>query len=90
MGEVPDWETRLSVKFAEYTCGGLPVIVGKFVGEAARLVRANDLKPSLILEGTIRQLPLRKATSDERDRIRSWATSYFSNRNIMRLISDDG
>ncbi|MFM7013195.1 MAG: glycosyltransferase [Betaproteobacteria bacterium] len=89
MGEVPDWETRLSVKFAEYTCGGLPVIVGKFVGEAARLVRANDLKPSLILEGTIRQLPLRKATSDERDRIRSWATSYFSNRNIMRLISDD-
>ncbi len=89
MGEVPDWETRLSVKFAEYTCGGLPVIVGKFVGEAARLVRANDLRPSLILDGTTQQLPLRKATSDERDRIRSWATSYFSNRNIMRLISDD-
>jgi hypothetical protein len=89
MGEVPDWETRLSVKFAEYTCGGLPVIVGKFVGEAARLVCANDLRPSLILDGTTRQLPLRKATSDERDRIRSWATSYFSNRNIMRLISDD-
>lgn len=89
MGEVPDWETRLSVKFAEYTCGGLPVIVGKFVGEAARLVRAIDLEPSFIVDGMTRQLPLRKATAVERERIRSWATDYFSHRNIMRLVSDD-
>jgi hypothetical protein len=89
MGEVPDWETRLSVKFAEYTCVGLPVIVGKFVGEAARLVCANDLTPSFIVDGTEQQLPLRKATAGERERIRSWASGYFSHRNITRLVSDD-
>lgn len=89
MGEVPDWETRLSVKFAEYTCVGLPVIVGKFVGEAARLVRDNDLEPSFVVDATVRQLPLRKATAGERERIRSWANGYFSHRNILRLISVD-
>lgn len=89
MDEVPDWETRLSVKFAEYVCSGLPVIVGKFVGEAARLVRENDLEPSLIVDGVTQQLLLRKATMVERQRIRSWAAVYFSPRNIMRLSSDD-
>lgn len=88
MGEVPDWETRLSVKFAEYTCSGLPVIVGKFVGEAARLVRTIDLEPSLIVDRRM-MLPLRKATASERERIRSWAIGYFSHRNIIKLISDD-
>ena len=89
MGKVPDWETRLSVKFAEYTCGGLPVIVGKFVGEAARLVRANDLEPSVIVDGMAQQLILRKATAGEREHIRSWASGYFSHQNIARLVSDD-
>lgn len=88
MGEVPDWETRLSVKFAEYTCGGLPVIVGKFVGEAARLVRANELGPSIVFDGTMEDLNLRKATADDRERIRSWATKYFSDHNITRLVDD--
>jgi hypothetical protein len=89
MGEVPDWETRLSVKFAEYVSSGLPVIVGKFVGEAARLVRANDLEPSLIIDDVTKQLLLRKATIVERQRIQSWATAYFSHRNIMKISSDD-
>lgn len=89
MGKVPDWETRLSVKFAEYTSCGLPVIVGKYVGEAARLVRANDLEPSLIIDDVTQQLLLRKATMLEKQHIRSWATVYFSHRNIMRLSSDD-
>jgi hypothetical protein len=89
MGKVPDWETRLSVKFAEYTCCGLPVIVGKYVGEAVRLVLANNLEPSLIIDSETPQLPLCKATTVERQRIRNWATDYFSYRNILKLIADD-
>ena len=89
MGKVPDWETRLSVKFAEYTCCGLPVIVGKYVGEAARLVLENNLEPSLIIDSETPHLPLCKATAVERQRIRNWANGYFSYRNILKLIVDD-
>tara|TARA_Y100000385_G_scaffold263326_1_gene295703 strand:- start:90 stop:1133 length:1044 start_codon:yes stop_codon:yes gene_type:complete len=36
-----DWKSRLSVKFVEYLNSGVKVIVGQFVGEAARL--SNEL-----------------------------------------------
>jgi hypothetical protein len=34
MMPLPDWESRLSVKFVEYLGAGLTVLVGKYVGEA--------------------------------------------------------
>lgn len=39
MKKAADWETRLSVKFVEYLNVGLQVIVGQYVGEAARYAR---------------------------------------------------
>jgi hypothetical protein len=39
MKKAADWETRLSVKFVEYLNVGLQVIVGEYVGEAARYSR---------------------------------------------------
>lgn len=39
MKKAADWETRLSVKFVEYLNVGLKVIVGEYVGEAARYAK---------------------------------------------------
>lgn len=35
--------TRLSVKFTEYLAAGLPVIVSRWAGAAAEIVRGHDL-----------------------------------------------
>lgn len=39
MKKAADWETRLSVKFVEYLNVGIQVIVGEYVGEAARYAK---------------------------------------------------
>lgn len=85
MNKAPDWKTRLSVKFAEYTAAGLPVIVGTYVGEAARLVRAFGLSPSLILDHDDPFPHLRRPLPAERQVIRVWAMQYFSPSNVLRM-----
>ena len=85
MNKAPDWKTRLSVKFAEYTSAGLPVIVGTYVGEAARLVRTFGLSPSLILGDDDPFPGLRRPLPEERRMIRVWAMQYFSPSNILRM-----
>jgi hypothetical protein len=86
MGEVPDWKTRLSVKFAEYTCAGLPVIVGQYVGEAVRLVQTFDLAPSFVTNGTAHSMQFKKASVDDKKRIQRWATEYFSQNNLRKIL----
>jgi hypothetical protein len=81
----PDWKTRLSVKFAEYTSRGLPVIIGEYVGEAVRLKNKHGLVPSTIIDKEFNVCDIRKSTSDERQKIKSWAKIYFNKKNILHI-----
>jgi hypothetical protein len=42
MERVPDWYSRLSVKFANYRCAGLPVLVSRYFGGAISLLKNSD------------------------------------------------
>ncbi|WP_257293941.1 glycosyltransferase [Endozoicomonas sp. YOMI1] len=81
-----DWYTRLSVKFAEYTCQGLPVISNNWVGEAAFLIRRHHLEPSVILrdQAVLPEL----ATDIQRQAIANWARKYFSPTHINRILGN--
>ena len=85
MNRSHDWFTRLSVKFAEYTYYGLPVITNKWVGEAVRLINENELSPSVDLSSD--NFELRHATNEEKIIISSWAEQYFSPNNINKYMS---
>ena len=85
MGRSHDWFTRLSVKFAEYTYHGLPVITNEWVGEAVRLINENELTPSVNLSSD--NFELRHATKEEKIKISSWAGQYFSPNNINNYMS---
>lgn len=83
MGPSNDWFTRLSVKFAEYTAHGLPVLVNQWVGEAAHLIRRHGLEPSRVLAADD-PLPS-PATPTQRAAIAAWAGLHFDQANINRI-----
>jgi len=85
MKNSPDWETRLSVKFTQYTSFGIPVIVNKYVGEASRLIKKYDLNPSLIIDKSDSDIKLYKAPIEQKKHIRLWAKEYFNQKNILKL-----
>jgi hypothetical protein len=87
MSEVPDWKTRLSVKFAEYTCHGIPVLVNRFVGEAARLVTEAPIAPSAVIDAAAPLPPLGRIDQAGRARIQHWAASYFAPANIRKALA---
>ena len=86
MKETLDWKTRLSVKFAEYTVHGLPVIVGEFVGEAARLVEKFNLSPSTVVCANVSKICLEPVTHEARMRIQIWAKEYFASHRILEYF----
>lgn len=50
MSKGADWESRLGVKFVEYLCAGLGVMVGRWVGAAAQIARTQFASTSHILD----------------------------------------
>jgi hypothetical protein len=86
MPKVSDWETRLSVKFAEYTNNGLGVLVGEYVGEAVRLSNQYFKDSNVVLSEPIGKLNLRKLSHAERSIIRSKADELFSLRNFKKML----
>ncbi|MUK38118.1 hypothetical protein GNP82_11200 [Aliivibrio fischeri] len=84
MAESHDWFTRLSVKFAEYTYFGLPVITNQWVGEAVRLINDNNLYPSKVVEDE--KIELEFPTLESRVEISQWADNYFSPDNINKYV----
>ncbi|WP_432453557.1 hypothetical protein ACRRS0_21465 [Agarivorans sp. QJM3NY_29] len=86
MDESHDWFTRLSVKFAEYTYFGLPVITNKWVGEAVRLINEYQLYPSKVIESN--KCILVVPTVENKSRISHWAFDYFSPININKYTGN--
>lgn len=86
MAESHDWFTRLSVKFAEYTYFGLPVITNQWVGEAVRLINDNNLYPSKVVGDE--KIELEFPTLENRIEISQWANNYFSPDNINKYVGE--
>ncbi|USD65110.1 hypothetical protein [Vibrio sp. SCSIO 43136] len=86
MAESHDWFTRLSVKFAEYTYFGLPVITNRWVGEASRLINDYGIFPSKVVE--TEEIELVAPTLEQRIKISNWASEYFSPNNINKYVSN--
>ncbi|UOE80891.1 hypothetical protein LTQ03_05765 [Vibrio splendidus] len=86
MSESYDWFTRLSVKFAEYTYFGLPVITNQWVGEAVRLIHDFEISPSKVIENE--KIELVSPTIDNKLKISHWGADYFSPSNINKYVSD--
>jgi len=76
-----DWYTRLSVKYAQYTSHGLPVITTKWAGEASRLNKNFFNRKDLIIN---RNIPsnLTKPTKKEKKDISNLALKYFDSNKI--------
>lgn len=86
MPQVSDWETRLSVKFAEYTSNGLGVLVGEYVGEAVRLSKQYFKNSNVVLREPIGIMNLKKFSEAERINIKSKADELFSLRNFKKML----
>ncbi|NIH03332.1 glycosyltransferase family 4 protein [Providencia rettgeri] len=84
MSESHDWFTRLSVKFAEYTYFGLPVITNQWVGEAVKLIEDYKIYPSRII--TEQKIELISPTQEDKNNICQWAREYFSPNNINKYV----
>jgi hypothetical protein len=86
MPRVSDWETRLSVKFAEYTSNGLGVLVGEYVGEAVRLSNQYFRNSNIVLREPVGVLNLRKFSDAEKSEIKGKAEELFSLRNFKKML----
>ena len=84
MNRYDDWYTRLSVKFANYSSYGLPVLTNEWVGEVSRLINKYNLVPSVIYHD--KYFEPNSPTKIQKERIRKWALNYFSGENINKFI----
>lgn len=87
MAKNPDWETRLGVKFADYTSLGLPVILSEFVGEAVYYLNKYGKNGSLIIKNSQRLAPLEKPSLTDRENLRVMAQKHFSYSNIIKILN---
>jgi hypothetical protein len=89
LNKSPDWESKLGVKFVEYLCCGLQVIVGEFVGEAARIATEHFPDYSIVIEGigdSFDNISLKKACVQTRLNIAKKAGELFGFQNIRKII----
>ena len=80
-----DWYTRLSVKFAEYTSHGLPVVTNRWVGEASSLIRRYNLACCRIIDFTKPFEVFVAPSHEQREDLKHWAQEYFSCKNINNI-----
>lgn len=87
MRKMSDWETRLSVKFVEYLNNGLQVIVGEYVGEAARYSQEYFADKTIIYNEQFDSISLKKkqeyVVDDQLD-------SFFGLNNFKKIVNFDG
>jgi hypothetical protein len=90
LNKLPDWESRLGVKFAEYLSCGLQVIVGQFVGEAARIATEHFPEYSHVIEGigdSFDMNYLKHLNVQSRLHIANKAREIFGFHNMNKIIS---
>lgn len=87
MPEVPDWETRLSVKFAEYTNCGLGVLVGEYVGEAVRISQGHFPAINIVIRGSKCPGGLRRLQVQQRKEIIDKAHELFGFSNFKKILN---
>jgi hypothetical protein len=90
MKRASDWESRLGVKFVEYLCAGLQVLVGRWVGAAAELARQSFPEHSHVLETEPPRPPqaMRRTGDSERQRIARRAETLFGHARMAELFQD--
>lgn len=89
MARSADWESRLGVKFVEYLCAGLQVLVGQWVGSAASVARQDFAATSYILDSDPPRLPdqLRQLDTAARIAVARRAEALFGY-DRMRVMFD--
>ncbi len=82
MNQTDDWESRLSVKFVEYLNSGIKVIVGQYVGEAARYCKTYFNEASIIYKNSsdIEALSKKKVTYE------GLIKELFGYKNLMKVF----
>ena len=84
-----DWKTRLSVKFAAYTCNGVPTILGQYVGEAVRISIKENIKNNLIVDYqniTRRINRLEKINANDKKKLLEIGNKYFKTEGINKYL----
>ncbi|GEM_PF-1080303 len=85
-----DWKTRLSVKFAAYMCNGIPVIVGRYVGEAVRLSKKYFHNINIVAanEKIVEKYNLEKNSSEINIQyLKSKGEDLFGHQNVREYLS---
>lgn len=85
-----DWKTRLGTKVVEYWSNGLPTIVNKYVGAAAKLTKDNDLGIVYDERAPITEFndQLEKLKTKRRCQQSDFAMKHFSSNLIAQKYSE--
>ena len=87
MGRVPDWYSRLSVKFAMYRCAGLRVIITKFFGGALSTLKKNKDESYIVLDRKYESLNFINITdSNTKEIIKDTSINTFNPANFFKAI----
>lgn len=86
--KVPDWETRLSVKFVEYLNNGLGVLVGEYVGEAVRLSKEYFQDFTSIVNDNQFHFCLKRLTLNDKNNLNMKAGKIFGMQNFNLLLNE--
>lgn len=85
MSKVPDWFSRIGVKFATYRSAGLPVLVSKNFGGAISILKKSNQK-SYVLAEDIKTLKADFLSESERAEIKDQSYQLFSVDNFFKVI----
>jgi hypothetical protein len=90
MARSADWESRLGVKFVEYLCAGLQVLVGQWVGTAARLATERFAATSHVLATDPPRLPaqLQRLDAAGRADVARRAEQIFGYQRMKQVFDD--
>lgn len=85
MERTPDWYSRLSVKFAQYRCAGLPVLVSRHFGGAVSLLK-KSVKSSYKLYDSKESIEFISLTPFRRKKIQEQSYAIFSPANFHLAV----
>ena len=85
--KVPDWFSRLSVKFAYYRCAGLPVILSKHFGGAINYLK-KEKSENYFYYPTNQPLKISKLSDYHRKNLKEKSLDFFSPRNFYIAIEN--
>jgi glycosyltransferase involved in cell wall biosynthesis len=83
------WESIVGVKFVEYLCCGLQVILGEYVGGAVRIAKEHFPDHSLVVTGTgesFNTISLNQANIQSKLEIAHKAGDLFGYHNMKRIV----